>query len=131
MIVHRGRGGLIAVIAFLCLLAAETLTRIHFHDNTYYQQHPWPKTAACLLAAFLVWWLSPRKPQAAVPSPANRQWLISSSQDTPPIEPESSAFKVTFFRETDSFFLIPVKYWPLILCAIGVVLYFVPAANLP
>jgi len=131
MIVHRGRGSLIAVIVFVCLFAAEIFTRIQFHDNNYYQQHPWPKSAACLLAAFLVWWLSPRSAPATVLNSTDRQWLVSSSLHTPPLAPESSALKVTIFRETDSLFYIPVKYWPMLLCVLGVVLYFAPNVNLP
>ena len=131
MIVHRGRGGLIAIIIFVCLFAAETFTQIQYHDNHYYQQHPWPKSAACLVAAFLVWWLSPRKPQASAASSSDRQWLVSSSHDAPPIDPGASAPKVTVFRETDSLFFIPVEYWPLLLCALGIVLYFIPGVDLP
>jgi hypothetical protein len=130
MIIHRGRGALIAIITFLCLLAAEAFTRIRFHDNGYYQQHPWPKLAACLLAAALVWWLSPRRDQAAAARP-DQPWQISQNQGSPAIEPEASGFKFTLFRDSDSLFLIPVKYWPALLCVLGVVFYFVPDAKLP
>jgi hypothetical protein len=130
MIIHQGRGVLIAIITFLCLLAAEAFTRTHFHDNGYYQQHPWPKLAACLVAAALVWWLSPRKNQAAA-TPPEQSWLVSHSQGLPATEPEASALKVTLFRDSDSLFFIRVKYWPALLCLLGVVLYFVPDAKLP
>ncbi len=131
MIIHRGRGGLIALITFLCLLAAEAFTRIHFHDDSYYQQHPWPKLVACLAAAALVWWLSPRTEKAPVAPHFDRSFLVSHSQESPITETEPSAFKLTLFRDYDSLFFIPVKYWPLLLCALGVVLYFVPDSKLP
>jgi hypothetical protein len=119
MIVHRGRGGLIALIVFLCFLAAEAYTRFRYRDDTYYQTHPWPKLIACLVAAALVWWLSPRDAPAA------------STGQPPPIEPETSSFKLNLFRKTDSLFFIPVEYWPYLLCLLGIVLYFIPGANLP
>jgi hypothetical protein len=131
MIVHRGRGGLIAFITFLCLLAAEAYTRAHYRDQQYYQQHSWPKLAACLVSALLVWWLSPRIPQTAGTSAERQTWLVSSSLDAPAHMAEAPAFKLTLFRDSDSLFFIPVKYWPLLLCALGVVLYFVPQTALP
>ena len=44
MIVWRGRGILVAIITFVCLLITELLTRFFFRNNTYYQQHRWPIT---------------------------------------------------------------------------------------
>jgi hypothetical protein len=131
MIVHRGRGGLIAIILFLCFLGSEFYTRIHYRDDTYYQHHPWPKLAACLVAAALVWWLSPGRQPETVPSPSQQQWIVSSSRDASALEPESSSFKLSLFRETDSLLFIPVKYWPLLLCFLGIVLYFVPGVAIP
>jgi len=131
MIIHRGRGGLIALIAFLCLLLAEAFTRIHYHDDSYYQQHPWPKLLAFAVAAVLIWWLSPRPKQPANPSSSEQLWRASHSQQAPALEPESTSFKLTLFRETDSLFFIPVRYWPLILCALGLVFYFIPTTYLP
>src|ERR1700687_1352256 len=58
MIVYRGRGGLVAIIIFGCLLGTELFTRFYFRDSTYYQQHGWPKAAGFLIAAALVWSLS-------------------------------------------------------------------------
>jgi hypothetical protein len=131
MIIHRGRGGLIALIAFLCFFVAEGYTRVHYDNDFYYQRHPWPKLAACLVAATLVWWLSPRKQEPPGPGMRDQSWLPSQSQQALPTEPEPASFRLTLFRETDSLFFIPVRYWPLLLCLLGIFLYFIPGANLP
>jgi hypothetical protein len=107
MIIWRGRGFLVAVIAFGCLLIAELATRSYFHDDTYYEQHGWPKLAGFVSAAGIVWLLGP--------------WRSSETamgvESLPP--PES------ILRDQDTLFFIPAKYWPLILCGLGIVIYFV------
>jgi hypothetical protein len=100
MIVWRGRGILVAIITFGCLLLTELLTRFFFHDNAYYQRQGWPKLVGFLVAASLVYWLSPRE----------------GAQD---------GKRESFFREQDTLFHISVKYWPPILCVLGVVFYFI------
>jgi len=105
MIIWRGRGYLVAIIAFGCLLISESLTRFFYHDKTYYQQHGWPKLAAFLLAAGLVWRLSRRE-----------------GQDSIGVQPLT---RKTLLREQDSLFFVPVKYWPRVLCVLAFVFYFV------
>jgi len=105
MIVWRGRGGLVAIITFGCLLATELLTRSFYHDKTYYQQHGWPKLAAFIVAAFIVWVLS-------------RQEGEESAMVT-------GVAKGPFLRERDTLFFLSVKYWPRILCVLAFVFYFV------
>jgi len=131
MLIHRGRGTFIAIIAILCLAGAEAFTRSLFHYYRYYPQHPWPKFAACLVAAALVRWLSPQKEPAAASTPPQEQWLVSGGEDLSLAQHEPSPFKLTLFRDSDSLFLIPVRYWPALLCALGTILYFVPEAALP
>jgi len=126
MIIHRGRGGLIAVIPFMCLLAADAYTRAHYKDEQYYQQHSWPKLVACFVSALLVWWLSPRDRQEPDTKAERQKWLVSSSLDTVAPKNGTAPFKLTLFRESDSLFFIPVKYWPLLLCGLGMILYFMP-----
>ena len=131
MIVFRGRGILIAIIPFVCLLGAEVYTRSRYHDDNYYQQHSWPKLVAFVLAALIVWWLSPRS-AAAPHDPLSRQeWLVSSSLSQPDSAPERSNWRLTLFRPYDSLFFIPVRFWPLLLCALGVIFYFVPTGGVP
>ena len=119
------------MITFMCLLAAEAYTRTQIQNEQYSQQHSWPKLMACLVSALLVWWLSPREQQVSRTNAEQQSWLVSSSLDAPAPDAESSLFKLTVFRESDSLFFIPVRYWPLLLCALGVVLYFMPQTALP
>jgi len=95
----------VAIITFGCLLVTELLTRSFYHDNTYYQQHGWPKLAAFLVAAILVWGLSRREGDDSGGSqPVTREPLL---------------------REQDTLFLISVGYWPRILFVLAFVFYFV------
>ena len=105
MIVWRGRGILVAIITFLCLLITELLTRFFFRNNTYYQRYGWPKLSAFLVAAVLVWLLSRRKGD----DPRGIQGLT----------------RAPLFRERDTLFHIAVRYWPPILCVLGMIFYFV------
>lgn len=94
-----------AVLTFGCLVVTELLTRFFLHDNAYYQQHGWPKLVGFLVSAGLIWRLS------------------QSEGDE--VTGVHNAIKEPFLREQDTLFFIPTKYWPLILCGIGVVFYFV------
>jgi hypothetical protein len=109
MIVWRGRGILVAAITLGCLVATELLTRLFLHDNAYYQQHGWPKLVGFLIAAGLIWWLSERE------------------GDDP--NGVHSAGTEPFLRQQDTLFHISVRYWPRILCVLGIVFYFVRVGN--
>jgi|ERR1035441_6505336 hypothetical protein len=104
MIVWRARGILAAIITFVCILT-ELLTRFFFRNNAYYQQHGWPKLSGFLVAAALVWLLSRRKGD----DPRGIRGLTR--------EP--------LLRERDTLFHIAVRYWPPILCVLGIIFYFV------
>jgi hypothetical protein len=97
MIIWEGRGFLVAVIAFACLLASEFLTERYFADDRYYQQHGWPKLVGFFVAGVIVWGLSmvwkDRLGRAAV--------------------------------DKHSLFFIPFQYWGFVLFALGVVFLFV------
>ena len=131
MFIHSGRGGLIALITFVCLVAAEVYTRLHYHSNDYFQEHSWPKALACLAAAALVWWLSPHSEKHSADPRFEKTWLVSHSQELPIAESEPPFFKLTFFRKQDSLFFIPVRLWPWLLCVLGAVLYLIPSSMLP
>ena len=136
MLIHRGRGGLIALIAFLCPVVLELVTSAQFHNDHYFQQHGWPRLTGFLLAAAIVWWLSPRTVRHR-PHPQQQDWLVSSSSTVPgPTSSgltgssdgaERSPFRPRIFRPTDSLFFIPARFWPLILCALGVLFALIPA----
>jgi len=105
MIVWRGRGFVVAIITFGCLVVAELSTRYLFHDDRYYQRQGWPKLVAFLVAAGLVWRLSRREHgDYATVQPAGRDPLL---------------------RVQDTLFHISVKYWPGILCVLAIVFFFV------
>jgi hypothetical protein len=106
MIVWKGRGFLIAGIAFGCLLVSELLTRTLVHSENYYQDHPLPKAAAFLVAAAVVWLLSRPREEAAVALPFQQETSV--------------------LRSFDSLFFVPTRYWPAILCGLGVVVFFIP-----
>jgi hypothetical protein len=105
MIVWSGRGGIIAAIVVGSLLATDFLTGKYFHDAAYYEQHGWPKLAAFLIGASITWVLS-------IP----RERALSASNPEP--------IKVSFLRTQDTLFWIPARFWPLVLCGLGVVFYF-------
>jgi len=106
IIAWRGRGVLVAGIAYGCLLAAEFATRAYFHDSTYYRNHGWPKLAGFLAAAAIVW--------GQVSTPGD---IVTNVRDDRRLGP--------LFRPRDSLMLLPVRHWPLILCGLGFVFYFV------
>ena len=108
MIVWRGRGIVIAIITLSCLAATELLTRFVYHDNTYYQRAGWPKLAGFLIAALLVRLLS----RPAMGSTGEMD--IGNQEGKQPL-----------LRDLDSLFHIRAKYWPPILCVLGVVFYFI------
>jgi hypothetical protein len=130
MIIHRGRGGLVFVITFACLFITELFTRNHFHDDRYYQQHKWPALIGFLAAAAIIQMLIQRKPQ--VPAAQEKDWLVSSSIDPNPegLDTESNMAKWRIFRKSDSFFVIPIRFWPWILCALGILMYVLPLSLL-
>ena len=105
MIVWRGRGYWIALIAFGCLLLSDWLTGIRFHNTEYYAQHGWPKLAAFFLAAVIVWPLALRREDEVI----NGEQL----------------YKESFFGPQDTLFFVPARYWPLILAGLGCIFYFV------
>lgn len=103
----RGRGWIVGIITGVCLLLADLLTSIQFHDSTYYARNGWPKLVALWVAAGIVRWLLPRR-----------------EEDLPLCTQDVSAQKPAL-RERDSFLLVPVDYWPLVLFVLGIGFYFV------
>ena len=69
MIIWRGKGILIALIAFGCLYGSEYLTRAWSGNERYYQTHGWPILVGFLIAAALVYlmrlWLAAEHTQEA------------------------------------------------------------------
>jgi hypothetical protein len=95
MIIWRGRGVVIALIALACFVIAELAT---FGDTGYYQTHGWPKLVAFWVAAGIVF--------------ALRSWLGVEQQRT--LVDTGTGQEVKMSREAQLFF-IPARYWPAIL----------------
>lgn len=108
MLVWRGKGFVIALIAFGCLLLSELVTRSIFADKQYYEHHGWPKLVGFFVAALLAYalrsWFGYGRERVFVEKEAGREVVISLE---------------------DSLFGIPVRFWPIILVGLGVVFFFV------
>lgn len=102
MIIWRGKGGVIALIAFGSFLLAEWFTRAAFHDDTYYQNHGWPKLLALWTAAAVVYALG--------------SWFGVKQERT--LIDKSTGQEIKVSREGELFF-IPARYWPMILVVLG------------
>jgi hypothetical protein len=101
-----GRGWIVGLITVACLLLSDLATSIQFHDANYYARNGWPKLAAFWIAAGIVRWLLPR----------HEEDVVLGAQEV--------SGKKAALRERDSFLLLPVKYWPLVLLALGIGFYF-------
>jgi hypothetical protein len=113
MIIWRGRGILVAAITFGSCLTTELLTRACFHSDTYYQRQGWPMLAAFVVAAGAVWRLLPGRENQAPTGPD----VFT--------DPQAVEAKKSVLRNHDEVFFVPVRFWPFILCALGVIFYFV------
>lgn len=108
MIIWRGKGIVIALIAFGCLIVSEFATEAAFEDSTYYQLHGWPKLIGLWLAAGIVYRLQP--------------WLgvgktigFADQNIRQDIRPSAEG----------ALFFLPARFWPGILFAVGLILLFV------
>lgn len=107
LVTFRGRGWLVGIVTVASLLLSDLLTGLQFHNSSYYAQHGWPKLAAFWFAAAVVRWLLPMQQDEVIPG---SQTVFE---------------KKSALKERDSFLLLPVKYWPIALLALGVGFYFV------
>lgn len=98
---------MILVIIAAALLFMDAGTGLIYHNESYYAQHGWPKLAGFVLAAAGVRVLSGEKRK-------------SGGQFETQFEPQFMRFPV--MRPTDHLFFLPVRYWPILLCGIGLVL---------
>ena len=98
-VIWRGKGIIVAVLAFACLVASEAITEVVTHDSLYYQHHGWPKLVAFWVAA------------AAVYALRHRLGVPETVEHASGPEP--------------SLFFVPVRYWPAVLLGLGVAFFFV------
>jgi hypothetical protein len=102
MVVWRGYGIAVALLAFAALLLAEVTVEAVFGDQTYYQAHGWPKLLALVVAAGAVWVLSRRL----------------ESRDRVVVD-KATGQELTL-RDRHDLFFVPLRYWPGILVAFGI-----------
>jgi hypothetical protein len=105
--IWRGAGILVLVVTLGMLLAVQLGVNRVLQDPTYYQTHGWPKLLAFLLSAaavFLIDRYSNLRLGGNSPEPA---------PDKPPAP-----------KPSHSLFFIPMKFWSIILVAIGVYCLF-------
>jgi tryptophan-rich sensory protein len=98
----------VAVFTFVALILAELGVERASSDETYYQEHGWPKLLGFAVAAALVWMLSnhvEKRPARVVIDKQTGQEL-------------------TLQNKHDLFF-VPLRYWPavLLLAGLGFVLF--------
>ena len=104
MIIWRGYGFLVPLIAFACILLAEIGSEALFRDDTYYQEHAWPLAFAFILAGALVATADRRFPGA----------------DPRVMIDEQTGERVRVGGARHSFFFVPLRYWSVLLVAMGV-----------
>jgi hypothetical protein len=102
MIIWEGRGFVVGVITFGCLLATEAAVEAAFADDGYYQKHHWPVAAGFGAAAILT-------------GLADR--LLRRPPERVLLDPETGEKVV--LAQRDTFFFIPVRYWPPLLLVVG------------
>ena len=104
---YKGRGFIVGLVTGACLLLFDWLIGVGFHDSKFYSEHGWPKLAAFVTAAVIVWWMDSGRREERLPG---------ATGDNP---------RHVLFSSRDSLLLIPVKYWPGMLIGLGILFYFV------
>jgi hypothetical protein len=107
MIIWSGLGFLVPVIAFACLVACEAGVETWFADDRYYQTHGWPKLAAFVFAALIIW------PIGALLERRGGRTLVDPA----------TGEQVRIGGDHSCFF-IPVKWWPIACVGIGALFLF-------
>ncbi len=100
MLIWKGAGILVPVIAIGILMVMQTLVNRIFSDTTYYRDNEWPGLLAILLASSLIWLLG-------------RLFNRSAYQNT--------TIKI---HKQHTFFFIAFEHWAYIVAALGLLLYF-------
>jgi hypothetical protein len=108
MIIWKGAGFIVAVVAFLMLLLTELSVEALFKDDSYYQTHGWPKLLAFVIAGCIVLVIGK---------------YLNKKDDKVLIEKETG--KEIVLKSEHSLFFIRVEYWGYILVVLGVIFFFV------
>jgi hypothetical protein len=129
LFIPKQRGGVVLVIVFVSLFLMELITRRVFHDSNYYLTHRWPIPVGFVFSGFVVRLCLKPRPKAMHEN--DRSWYISRSGEIDAhLHQERSVLSfLRFFRNEDSYFLIPVRFWPWVLSGLEVLFYFFPLQN--
>jgi hypothetical protein len=105
MIIWQGLGFLVAVIAFLCSLAANLISNAKMGDG-YYDQHKWPLAVALIVSAILCWILGNalRKRSARI------------------VIDKQTGQELAINRSNHTLFFIPMHWWGPVLLLISLIL---------
>lgn len=108
VIIWQGRGYLVPLIVLLLLALTEAAMRALFQDPGYSEGHGWAVLVGLSLSAAVIWQLAIRldaRPGRVVTDEATGQQME--------------------LKPRHALFFIPLRRWPSILVAIGVIAFFV------
>ncbi|MGI9405539.1 MAG: hypothetical protein ACR2O4_04135 [Hyphomicrobiaceae bacterium] len=109
MIVWKGLGVVVAVIAFGCLLAAQLLAT-EYGGEGLYRESGLIKSAAMVAAAGLTYFF---------------HMLVTGRETGKTVIDKQTGEEFHLEKKEHSLFFIPVGYWPFVLLAAAVGIYFV------
>jgi len=107
MIIWNGKGGFVFLIVFITSLSMELLTEGIYGDETFYQSNDWPLAMCFFISAFFTYLLSN---------------YLNSQPERTLIDKETK--KEIIIKPNHKLFFIDIKYWPVILIIIGLVVLF-------
>lgn len=112
MIIWQGFGFLVAIIGIAVLVAVEYAMRAITKDMTYYTTHGWPKLLGFWITAVII-------------------YFIARFFDSRPgkVVIEKDTGKEIVQRRSHSLFFVPLRFWPYVLAALGVVFLFVDGSQ--
>lgn len=108
MIVWRGKGFVLAMVAFFSLLVTEWTIEYLSADERYYQEHGWPKLVGFWLASVIAY--------ALILTVLKTQERLVVDQKT------REKIKLS---TSPTLFFIDIKYLPVIFFVLGIVFFFI------
>lgn len=108
MIIWKGKGFIIALVAFFSLLVTELSVEYLFSNEQYYQEHGWPKLFGFWLTAIITYALS----------------LTFLKTHKRLVVDQKTGEKITLSNSPTLFF-IDIKYLPIVFFVLGVVFFFI------
>ncbi|MFA4986123.1 MAG: hypothetical protein WC712_06025 [Candidatus Brocadiia bacterium] len=107
IIFWTGKGFFVPVIGFLALMMTKSVSSSVSGNERYYAENGWVILIGMLCAAAVTYWL--------------HTFLSKRSEETV-VDAETG--EKTTVKLSHSFMVIPVKWWPVVFIAIGVIFLF-------